>query len=150
MGLTIEQSRTALLDWHKILLPKAYARQSFVMLQTGDAQRLVDDLLDAAMALEEHRQAAQVVDDIANQLEGIAICGPQGADEPLIKDLADRLRTVLSKGGKTTVRVTVTDGRSITKEEFAAHFKGVLAELDERHIRRNLEIALDRYVGKVS
>lgn len=54
----IEKAKKALLDWHARLLAEAYRPQSFFMLQSWDAQRLVDDLLDAALSIEQQCRTA--------------------------------------------------------------------------------------------
>lgn len=56
----IEKSKAALLKWHQKLLPEAYGKDSyFYMLRRGDLQVLCDDLLDAALSLEEQGRIAE-------------------------------------------------------------------------------------------
>lgn len=54
----IEKSKKALLAWHAKLLPEAYEPRSCVVMLSTDVQRLVDDLLDAAMSIEESSRTA--------------------------------------------------------------------------------------------
>jgi len=48
-----EAIKHKMLGWHQELLTEAYARKHLHFIRTTDLQRLVDDLLDAAIALEE-------------------------------------------------------------------------------------------------
>lgn len=55
----IDHSHAALLKWHARLLPESYKAQSCVVLPRNDVCRLVDDILDAAMSIEEQRQISR-------------------------------------------------------------------------------------------
>lgn len=55
----IERSKKALLEWHQKLLPEAYSKDHyFYLFAVPDLSRLCDDLLDAAMSIEEQGRIA--------------------------------------------------------------------------------------------